>query len=113
MGLTKDTNDEPGYLKHVFVCGHERPEGAQRPHCSGRGSLQLLSQLKALSREAGIEKVRIQKSGCLDYCEHGISCVVYPEGVWYTLQGEADLPSIIEHVRGGKIAGHLLMKLDG
>ena len=28
------------------------------------------------------------KSGCLGQCERGISCVVYPEGVWYTLTGE-------------------------
>lgn len=104
--------DQPGYSKHVFVCGHERPEGAQRPHCLGRGSLELLSQLKALSREAGLENVRVQKSGCLDYCEHGISCVVYPEGVWYTLQNQEDLLSIVEHLRSGKIDDKIRMKLN-
>ena len=36
----------PGYERHVFVCGHERPEGASRPSCSKRGSLDLMRLLK-------------------------------------------------------------------
>ena len=28
-------------------------------------------------------KVRANKSGCLDVCEHGPAVVIYPEGHWY------------------------------
>ena len=71
---------KPGYERHVFICGHERPENAARPSCRNRGSLNLLSAIKAAAREEGLANIRIQKSGCLDFCENGIACVVYPEG---------------------------------
>ena len=34
--------------------------------------------------ERGLKgKVRANRAGCLDQCEHGPNIVVYPEGVWY------------------------------
>ena len=27
--------------------------------------------------------MRVNKSGCLDQCEHGPTVVVYPDAVWY------------------------------
>ena len=57
--------------------------------------------------------VRVQKAGCLGQCERGISCVVYPEGVWYTLTGEENIPELLEHLRSGTIAEHLKMNLEG
>ena len=37
---------EPGFARHAFVCGHERPEGASRPSCLPKGSLDLMKALK-------------------------------------------------------------------
>jgi (2Fe-2S) ferredoxin len=102
----------PGYTRHLFICGHERQEGSARPHCQGRGSLDILSKLKMLTREAGINNVRVQKSGCLDYCEQGISCVVYPEGVWYSLKDDTNLLDLVEHLQSGTIAEQLRMQID-
>ena len=59
-----------------------------------------------------------QISGCsfervdLAECERGISCVVYPEGVWYTLTGEENIPELLEHLRSGTVAEELLMTIE-
>jgi (2Fe-2S) ferredoxin len=103
----------PGYDLHVFICGHERAEDATRPSCARRGSLAVVKQLKQAARDAGIKSVRVQKSGCLNYCEHGISCVVYPESVWYSIKKpKADIISIIKHLETGIVDTELLMKID-
>lgn len=104
--------DGPGYQRHVFICAHERPPDAARPCCSARGSLEVMKSLKMAAKDAGLTTVRVQKSGCLDFCENGISCVVYPEAVWYSIQDpENDLPAILEHLKSGKIAENCLMDL--
>jgi len=55
----------------------------------------------------------VQKSGCLDFCENGISCVVYPEGIWYSIrEPEVDLPAILAHLGGGGIADRCLMRFE-
>ena len=102
---------EPGYERHVFVCGHERLEGASRPSCSNRGSLDLMRLLKMSAKNSGIKNVRVQKSGCLDFCEFGTTCVVYPEGVWYSLPNEQSIEDVLEHLKTGKIAKHLQLKI--
>ena len=66
--------------------------------------------MKAKAKSLGIEKVRINASGCLDKCEQGPTVVIYPEGVWYTIRKEADVEDIInEHLLKGKTVEHLLM----
>ena len=66
--------------------------------------------MKAKAKSLGIEKVRINASGCLDKCEQGPTVVIYPEGVWYTIRKEADVEDIInEHLLKGKTVERLLM----
>jgi (2Fe-2S) ferredoxin len=44
----------------------------------------MLRSFSSLQKAAGLSgKVRINKAGCLDQCEHGPTVVVYPEAVWY------------------------------
>jgi (2Fe-2S) ferredoxin len=40
--------------------------------------------------------VRVNSAGCLDACEHGISMVVYPDGIWYGGVKKEDVGEIIE-----------------
>ena len=68
-----------------------------------------MKAVKKAAKAEGIPNIRVQKAGCLSKCEQGISCVVYPEGVWYTLTGEENIPDLLEHLRSGKIAEHLRM----
>ena len=96
----------------MFICGHERPNGAARPSCKNRGSLDLLPRIKQAIREEGLSSIRVQKSGCLDFCENGIACVVYPEGTWYQLSSEMDIASIIKDLKEGTVSTDDLMKLE-
>ncbi|HUY95137.1 MAG TPA: (2Fe-2S) ferredoxin domain-containing protein, partial [Terracidiphilus sp.] len=87
----------PLYEHHVFVCHNVRPEGAPRPSCTTDGKSELHTQLQTLVRAAGIaDRVRINKSLCLDQCEHGPTVVVYPEAVWYGGVRPEDAAEIVE-----------------
>jgi len=52
---------------------------------------------------SGAGNIRVNSAGCLDRCEEGPTCVVYPEGIWYTYVDEFDIDEIIEsHLINGK-----------
>lgn len=103
---------EAGYLRHAFVCGHQRGEGAARPSCMNRGSLDLMRELKQRVREGSDLNLRVQKSGCLDFCEQGPTCVVYPEGAWYSLKDEAALEAVFQHLVSGMMDEQATLKLE-
>ena len=92
------------FERHVFVCQNVRPEGAPRPSCTTDGKSELLPQLQQFTKAAGLgAKVRINKAGCLDQCEHGPTVVVYPEAVWYGHVKAEDAEEIVrEHLVGGR-----------
>jgi len=99
----------PAYERHVFVCCNARPEGAPRPSCTGDGTSVLHAELKQRVKAAGLgDRVRINKSGCLDQCEHGPMVVVYPEAVWYgNVQPEDAAEIVAEHLVDGRTVERL------
>ena len=58
----------------------------------------------SLTKAAGLgNSVRINKSVCLDQCEHGPTVVVYPEAVWYGHVQPEDAAEIVqEHLVNGR-----------
>tara|TARA_B100001094_G_scaffold326280_2_gene382116 strand:+ start:993 stop:1325 length:333 start_codon:yes stop_codon:yes gene_type:complete len=100
----------PGYRMHAFVCGHTRPEGSVRGCCTDKGSLELMRKFKLDSKEKGLTDVRVQKSGCLDFCENGPTCVIYPEGKWFKITEES-IPKLIDFLEGGKLPSEHLLDL--
>jgi len=58
--------------------------------------------------------VRINAAGCLDRCELGPVLVIYPEGVWYSVQSEADVEEILQThlVQGGRVERLMLQPTD-
>jgi (2Fe-2S) ferredoxin len=104
----------PVFEHHVFVCHNVRPEGAPRPSCTADGKSDLHTALQQLAKEAGLSgRVRINKSGCLDQCEHGPTVVVYPEAVWYGWVRAEDAAEIVhEHLVGGRPVERLRIR-DG
>ncbi|HJO42196.1 MAG TPA: hypothetical protein QF508_02185 [Candidatus Thalassarchaeaceae archaeon] len=95
---------------HAFICTNQRDPEKARECCAEKNSLNLMRKLKRAARTAGITDVRINKSGCLDNCEQGISCVVYPDGIWYTIPDDENAISrIVEHLAGGEPAEEYLM----
>ena len=94
----------PAFEHHVFVCHNVRPADAPRPSCTSDGKSELHTRLSQLTKEAGLAgRVRINKSLCLDQCEHGPTVVVYPEAVWYGNVKPEDAEEIVaEHLVGGR-----------
>lgn len=88
---------------HIFVCGNQRPLDHPRGSCDPAADDRLQPAFKkALADRGLIRRVRANRSGCLDQCEHGPTVVVYPGAVWYGGVTEADIPEIIEsHLMGG------------
>jgi len=85
------------YQRHVFFCTNLRDDG--RPACGDCDAQRLRDYAKDRVKELGLAVpggVRVNSAGCLGRCAQGPTLVVYPEGVWYTYQGEADLDEIIE-----------------
>jgi len=87
------------YQRHIFFCTNVRDADAERPCCGRCGSGEMREYAKRRMKELGLHgpgKVRVNSSGCLDRCDEGPVCVVYPEGVWYTYVDEFDVDEIIE-----------------
>lgn len=89
------------FERHVFVCSHERDKNSQRGCCMTKNSLELMVKLKTMAKNSGLLNIRVQKSGCLDQCESGPSCVIYPEGIWYKLTEESLEIILNEHLIKG------------
>ena len=71
-----------------------------------------MAALKDGAKAAGLKgKVRVNRAGCLDHCEHGPVVVVYPEAVWYHVPTVEDAEEILHsHLVGGKPVDRL--KID-
>lgn len=105
------TDPAPYYRRHVFCCTNVRPMGHPRGCCSEKGAVPLRNYMKIRAKELGLDGVRINAAGCLDRCELGPTMVIYPEGVWYRYDSEADIDEILEtHLRGGGRVERLLLK---
>ena len=102
----------PKFQRHIFICINQRPEGHPRGCCNASGEAELHRAFKAKLAERGIpgDRVRANKSGCLEQCEIGPTVVVYPEAVWYGHVTPADVDEIIEsHIIGGRPVERLII----
>ncbi len=99
------------FEKHVFVCINQRPEGHPKGCCADKGSQALRDLFKKELAARGLKgKMRANTAGCLDQCEHGVSVVIYPESVWYSIKTPEDVLEIVErHLVKGQIVERLLM----
>ncbi len=102
----------PPYEKHVFVCVNERPDGHPRGCCSAKQSVEIRARLKKMAAKAGLKgRVRINKAGCLDECERGVTIVVYPEAVWYGRVTLGDVDELFQsHIIEGRPVERLLLE---
>lgn len=97
------------FERHVFICTNHRVPGSARPSCTQDGRSELHLLFKQAMDAIGLKgRVRANKSGCLDQCEHGPTVVVYPEQVWYGFVKPEDVNEIVkEHLVGGRIVERL------
>jgi (2Fe-2S) ferredoxin len=99
----------PPFTKHLFVCLNDRGPGHPRGSCAPKGSEKLHEAFKAALKKRGLEgRIRANKAGCLDNCEHGCSVVVYPDAVWYGHVTPEDVDEIVDrHLVAGEPVARL------
>lgn len=95
------TEDNP-YRKHVLVCGGTG--------CTSSGSKKIIEKLHEEIRKNSLEnEIGVVKTGCFGLCALGPIMIVYPEGTFYSMVKEEDIPEIVsEHLRNGRIVTRLL-----
>lgn len=95
---------------HIFVCTNQREAGHPRGSCDPNGSGGLHKLFKTGVAVRGLKgRVRANRAGCLDQCEHGPNVVIYPEAVWYGHVTEADVDEILDsHILGGRPVERLM-----
>jgi (2Fe-2S) ferredoxin len=87
----------PRFERHLFVCVNARAEGHPRGCCASKGSEEIAKALKVKAYDLGLKgRIRVNKAGCLDACEEGVSAVLYPDDVWYRGITLADVDEIVE-----------------
>ncbi len=97
------------YDKHIFICTNQRLPGAARKSCGEAHGLEIVSAFKNNLKERALPiKLRAQKAGCLDICDHGQTIAVYPDGVFYVGVQLSDVDEIIEeHIVNNRIVTRL------
>jgi (2Fe-2S) ferredoxin len=99
------------YQHHVFFCLNQRDNG--EACCADKGAEAAFDHMKARVKKLGLsgkDKVRINRSGCLDRCGEGPLMVIYPQAVWYTFIDNADIDEIIEsHLINNKVVTRLIL----
>ena len=90
------------YRYHVLVCGGTG--------CTSSGSQRIREKLAEEIEKQGIEEeVCVIKTGCFGLCALGPIMIVYPEGAFYSMVKEDDIPEIVEeHLVKGNVVTRLL-----
>ena len=90
------------YRSNVLVCGGTG--------CTSSNSLKIVERLKEQIKDNGLEnEVNVITTGCFGLCALGPIMVVYPEGSFYSMVKEEDIPEIVEeHLLKGRIVTRLL-----
>lgn len=90
------------YRSHVLVCGGTG--------CTSSGSQRIRERLeKEIAANGLSEEVGVVKTGCFGLCALGPIMIVYPEGTFYSMVQEEDIPEIIsEHLLKGRVVTRLL-----
>ncbi|MFO0885694.1 MAG: (2Fe-2S) ferredoxin domain-containing protein [Pirellulales bacterium] len=96
------------FTHHLFVCCNQREPG-KRQSCDPKGSEELRAAFKKEIERRGLKPdVRANSAGCLDQCELGPVCVIYPQAIWYGNVQVSDVPRIVEEtIVQGKIVEEL------
>ncbi len=90
------------YRSHVLVCGGTG--------CTSSGSERIVAALEKEIKASNLEEeVKVIKTGCFGLCALGPIMIIYPEGAFYSMVKEEDIPEIVsEHLVKGRIVTRLL-----
>ncbi len=89
---------------HVLICGGTG--------CTSSGSAKLHTRLEEEIKAKGLEEeVKVVQTGCFGLCALGPIMIVYPDGTFYSMVKEEDLPEIVEeHLLKGRPVDRLVYK---
>ena len=101
------------YDKHIFVCTNYRGNES-RCGCGNNASDQIRFKFVELLKKNNLNnKIRSNKSGCVNLCEYGPVIVIYPQGIWYVNVKINDVEEIFKKsILKDEIITHLLPKKD-
>jgi NADP-reducing hydrogenase subunit HndC len=87
---------------HVLVCGGTG--------CTSSGSEQIIKLLESEIEKQGLtQEVKVVRTGCFGLCALGPIMIIYPEGAFYSMVKNEDIPEIVsEHLLKGRIVKRLL-----
>ncbi len=92
---------------HIFVCTNSRTatgSDRERKSCGPLGGEKLRSDLKDWIKKEGLStprcRIRVNSSGCLDFCEQGVAVAAYPQGEFVLKATPGSLEEIKQKVRG-------------
>ena len=90
------------YRSHVLVCGGTG--------CTSSGSQKIIDLLQTEIDKNGLNtEVQVVQTGCFGLCALGPIMIVYPEGTFYSMVKEEDIPEIVsEHLLKGRIVTRLV-----
>ena len=90
------------YRSHVLICGGTG--------CTSSGSAAIEKALVSEIAKNGLtEEVQVVKTGCFGLCALGPIMIVYPEGTFYSMVKEEDIPKIVEeHLLKGRVVTRLV-----
>ncbi|MFM1934233.1 MAG: hypothetical protein RL360_1113 [Bacteroidota bacterium] len=96
------------FEKHVFICANDKD--APKKCCGSAHGMELVDAFRAsYAAQGGTAKIRVQKSGCLDFCGKGPTMVVYPEGVFY---GNVQVEDVEEITKSHLIEDEIVTRLQ-
>lgn len=84
------------YKKHMFICTNKRNDNTGCGYISFEDPVIFAKKYLKSHPLYKDDLFRISASGCLGRCTLGPTCVIYPQGNWYSYIDETDLKEIIE-----------------
>ena len=85
------------YKYHVFFCTNQRQDG--RACCQDHDAAAMRNYAKDRVKQLGLAVpggVRVNTAGCMGRCSEGPTMAVYPQGIWYRYDSQADIDEIID-----------------
>lgn len=87
--------------RHILACTGN--------HCNQKGAAQIINRLRfELMRRKMNDKVLLNTCGTIDLCDIGPNLVIYPDNIVYSNITEADIPDIVEFLKGAPVVDRLL-----
>ncbi|MEW6680991.1 MAG: (2Fe-2S) ferredoxin domain-containing protein, partial [bacterium] len=95
------------YRTNVMICAGTG--------CVAAGSLKIKAKIEEeLAKQNLSEEIGIVLTGCNGFCAKGPIVSVFPEGIFYQLLKEEDIPHLVEeHFLKGRPVSHLMYQPEG